>query len=227
MTPRKGWMTTGRMVLLMSMAILLVDQILKIWVKTHLRLHETIDITGWFKICFVENNGMAYGMEIGSKLLLSLFRIVLIGVIARYVWQLVGQGCKRGYVACLTLILAGAVGNMIDGMFYGLVFNAASEYYVSFPVPFGSGYAPFMMGKVVDMFYFPIIESHWPQWMPFVGGEHFVFFSPVFNIADSCISVGAVWIMLFYRHEISQISFCMRKRDHKSGDTCKECETKD
>lgn len=220
-------MTTGRMALLMTVVILLVDQILKIWVKTHLCLHETIDITSWFKLCFVENNGMAYGMEIGSKLLLSLFRIILIGIIARYLWQLVGQDCKRGYVACLTMILAGAAGNMIDGMFYGLVFNAASEYYVSFPVPFGTGYAPFLMGKVVDMLYFPIIDTHWPEWVPLVGGGHFVFFSPVFNIADACISVGAVWILLFYRHEISQISFSVTKRKQEIEDTDKECETKD
>ena len=114
---------------------------------------------------------------------------------------------KTGYLVCLSLVLAGAAGNLIDCMFYGLVFNESSPYYLSYFVPFGTGYAPFLMGKVVDMFYFPLLETEWPMWMPFVGGEHFVFFSPVFNFADSCISVSVVWLLLFYRQEISRMSF--------------------
>jgi signal peptidase II len=104
------------------------------------------------------------------------------------------------------MVLAGAAGNLIDCMFYGLVFNNSSESYLSYFVPFGTGYAPFLMGKVVDMFYFPLIETDWPQWMPFVGGDHFIFFSPVFNFADSAISVGVVLLLLFYREEISKIT---------------------
>lgn len=207
MSSNRGVLTKGRMAILLIIAILLVDQALKIWVKTHMTLHETIEITDWFKICFIENNGMAYGMEIGSKVVLSLFRIVAIAFIGYYLYRQVKQRARTGYVVCLSMIMAGAIGNIIDCMFYGLIFNASSSYYVSYFVPFGSGYAPFLMGKVVDMFYFPLIVSTWPQWVPFVGGEDFVFFSPVFNVADASISVGVILLLLLYREEISHISF--------------------
>lgn len=196
----------GRMAIFIIIAILLVDQVLKIWVKTHMTLHETITITNWFKICFIENNGMAYGMEIGSKVALTLFRIIAIAFIGYYLYLQVRQQAKSGYIVCLAMIVAGAVGNVIDCMFYGLIFSASSEFYTSFFVPFGSGYSSFLTGKVVDMFYFPIIETTWPQWVPFAGGDDFVFFSPVFNFADSSISVGVILLILFYRKEISHIS---------------------
>ena len=195
------------MAVLVVLAVLLIDQVIKIWVKTSMTLHESIHVTDWFYITFIENNGMAFGMQLGSKIILSLFRIIAISALGYYIWLEVKRHAKTGYIVCLSLVLAGAAGNLIDCMFYGLVFNASSPYYLSYFVPFGTGYAPFLMGKVVDMFYFPLIETEWPSWMPFVGGEHFVFFSPVFNFADSCISVSVVWIMLFYRQEISRISF--------------------
>ena len=150
---------------------------------------------------------MAFGMQLGSKIVLSLFRVIAISALGYYIWLEVKRKAKTGYLVCLSLVLAGAAGNLIDCMFYGLVFNESSPYYLSYFVPFGTGYAPFLMGKVVDMFYFPLIETEWPTWMPFVGGDHFVFFSPVFNFADSCISVSVVWILLFYRQEISRMSF--------------------
>ena len=195
------------MAVLVVFAVLLIDQIIKIWVKTSMTLHESIHVTDWFYITFIENNGMAFGMQLGSKIVLSLFRIVAISALGYYIWLEVKRKAKTGYLVCLSLVLAGAAGNLIDCMFYGLVFNASSPYYLSYFVPFGTGYAPFLMGKVVDMFYFPLIETEWPTWMPFVGGEHFVFFSPVFNFADSCISVSVVWLLLFYRQEISRMSF--------------------
>ena len=195
-----------RMAIFLIIAILLVDQASKIWVKTHMTLHETIAITDWFKICFIENNGMAYGMEIGSKLALSLFRIVAICLISYYLHLQVKANARTGYVVCLAMVIAGAVGNIIDCMFYGLVFTASSEFYTSYIVPFGTGYSSFLTGKVVDMLYFPLIYATWPEWMPFVGGEHFVFFSPVFNVADSSISVGVVLLLLFFRKELSHIS---------------------
>ena len=169
-------------------------------------MHESIHITDWFYITFIENMGMAFGMQIGSKILLSLFRMVAIAVLSYYIWQQIRKNVRIGYLVCLAMILAGAAGNLIDCMFYGLCFTSSSEFYTSYLVPFGSGYAPFLMGKVVDMFYFPLIETDWPQWMPFVGGDHFVFFSPVFNFADASISVGVVLLLLFYRKEISEIS---------------------
>ena len=194
------------MAVLIILAILLIDQAIKIWVKTSMTLHENIHVTDWFYIAFIENNGMAFGMQLGSKILLSLFRVVAISLLGYYIWLQVRRGAKTGYIVLLSMVLAGAAGNLIDCMFYGLVFNASSPYYVSYFVPFGTGYAPFLMGKVVDMFYFPLIESDWPQWMPLVGGDHFVFFSPVFNFADASISVSVVWLLLFYRKEISSIS---------------------
>ena len=195
------------MAVLVVLAVLLIDQMIKVWVKTSMTLHESIHVTDWFYITFIENNGMAFGMQLGSKIVLSLFRVIAISALGYYIWLEVKRKAKTGYLVCLSLVLAGAAGNLIDCMFYGLVFNESSPYYLSYFVPFGTGYAPFLMGKVVDMFYFPLIETEWPMWMPFVGGDHFVFFSPVFNFADSCISVSVVWILLFYRQEISKMSF--------------------
>lgn len=201
------------MAVIIVIAILLIDQILKIWVKTNMHLHECITITDWFKICFIENKGMAFGMEIGSKLVLSLFRIVAVSVIGYYIYLQVMQKARTGYIVCLAMVMAGAIGNIIDCMFYGLIFNASSEFYTSYFVPFGEGYAPFLMGKVVDMFYFPLIVSTWPDWMPMVGGDDFVFFSPIFNFADASISVGVVLLLLFYRKELSKLSL---KKEDKS-----------
>ena len=206
-------LTNGRMAVIIVIAILLIDQILKIWVKTNMHLHECITITDWFKICFIENKGMAFGMEIGSRLVLSLFRIVAVSVIGYYIYLQVKQKARTGYIVCLAMVMAGAIGNIIDCMFYGLIFNASSEFYTSYFVPFGEGYAPFLMGKVVDMFYFPLIVSTWPDWMPMVGGEDFVFFSPIFNFADASISVGVVLLLLFYRKELSKLSL---KKEDKS-----------
>ncbi len=204
----RGWLAV-----LLVAGILIIDQVIKIWVKTHMTLHEQIEVLSWFKIVFIENNGMAYGMEIGSKLVLSLFRVVAIGVLGYYLCGQVRKKARIGYIVCLSMVLAGAAGNIFDSMFYGLVFNGSSEYYVSYFVPFGSGYAPFLMGKVVDMFYFPLIVTTWPEWVPSVGGTQFVFFSPVFNFADSAISVGVVLLLLFYRREISEITWDRKKKE--------------
>ena len=201
-TARRGFLVT-----LIVVGVLLIDQLIKIWVKTNMTLHEQIEILSWFKIVFIENNGMAYGMELGSKLALSLFRVVAISALAYYMVGLVKRQARWGYLVCLSMILAGAIGNLLDSMFYGLIFNASSEFYTSYFVPFGSGYAPFLMGKVVDMFYFPLIVTSWPDWVPVVGGNPYVFFSPIFNFADASISVGVVILLLFYRKEVSEISF--------------------
>ena len=203
---KRGWLAAAIVV-----AILVIDQVIKIWVKTHMMLHEQIEVLSWFKIVFIENNGMAYGMEIGSKLVLSIFRVVAIGILGWYIAQQVKKQARWGYIVCLAMIIAGAAGNIFDSMFYGLVFNASSEYYTSYFVPFGTGYAPFLMGKVVDMFYFPLIVTTWPEWVPYVGGNPYVFFSPIFNFADSSISVGVVLLLLFYRKEISEIT--LKKKD--------------
>ena len=203
---------TTLIVVLLVFAILLIDQVIKIEVKTNMRLHEVLDITGWFKINFIENNGMAYGMTFFNKLVLSLFRIVAISLIGYYLTKVIRKGARIGYIICLAMVFAGAVGNMIDCMFYGLIFNASSPEYMSYFVPFGEGYAPFLMGKVVDMFYFPLIETTWPEWVPVVGGDDYIFFSPVFNFADASISVGVAILLLFYRRELSSISFSRKKK---------------
>ena len=205
------------MAVIIVIAILLVDQIIKVWVKTHMHLHECIAITDWFKICFIENKGMAFGMEIGSKLVLSVFRIFAVCVIGYYIYLQVKQKVRTGYIICLSMVLAGALGNIIDCMFYGLIFNASSPFYVSYFVPFGDGYAPFLMGKVVDMFYFPLIVTTWPDWLPIVGGDDFVFFSPIFNFADASISVAVVLLLVFYRRELSTIT--LRKNYVDDGKT--------
>ena len=199
---KRGWLAAA-----IVLAVLVIDQAIKVWVKTHMMLHEQIEVLSWFKIVFIENNGMAYGMEIGSKLVLSLFRIVAIGLLDWYISRQVKKQARWGYIICLSMIMAGAAGNIFDSMFYGLIFNASSEFYTSYIVPFGTGYAPFLMGKVVDMFYFPLIVTTWPDWVPYVGGNPYVFFSPIFNFADSSISVGVVLLLLFYRKEISEIKF--------------------
>ena len=202
----KRIISDGWLAVLVVLSALVIDQLIKIWVKTSMTLHESIRIFDWFYISFIENNGMAYGMQIGSKLALSLFRVVAIGLLAYYLWLQVRKKARTGYIVCLAMVLAGAVGNLIDCMFYGLIFNASSPYYTSYFVPFGTGYAPFLMGKVVDMFYFPLIVTTWPERVPMWGGQEFIFFSPVFNYADANISVGVVLLLLFYRKEIGQIS---------------------
>ena len=196
-----GWLAT-----LIVIAILLIDRIIKIEVKTHMCLHESIEVTSWFHINFIENNGMAYGMTFINKYVLSIFRIVAVSVIGYYIALQVRQKARTGYIACLSMIMAGAAGNIFDSMFYGLIFDASSPYFVSTFVPFGQGYAPFLMGKVVDMFYFPLFSFTWPDWVPLNGGKDYTFFSAVFNFADASISVGIAALLLFYRKELGNLS---------------------
>lgn len=149
---------------------------------------------------------MAFGMEIIGKLFLSLFRIVAVVLIAWYLTRVVKQKprVKNGYIVCLSLILAGAVGNIIDCVFYGEFFSASTHTDIATWVPMGQGYADWLHGRVVDMFYFPIIDTYWPDWMPFVGGEHFIFFSPIFNFADAAISCGIIALLLFYSRYLNE-----------------------
>ena len=209
----KRYITDGKLAIIIVVAILVIDQIIKILVKTHMALDDSIHIADWFYIRFIENNGMAYGMTFFNKLTLSLFRLVAISVISYYVYKLVKRPQPRGYIVCLAMILAGAMGNIIDSMFYGLIFSPSTPYDIAEFVPFGSGYASFLHGRVVDMFYFPIIETTWPQWVPQFGGKEFIFFSPIFNFADACISVGVVLLLLFYRKELELIGTTMKGED--------------
>ncbi|MGC6471021.1 MAG: lipoprotein signal peptidase [Flavobacteriales bacterium] len=179
--------------------ILLTDQLLKFWIKTNMMLGQEYQIFDWFIIHFTENKGMAFGLEFGGeigKYFLSIFRIIAIIFIAVYLKKLATQAVKPGILLSIALILAGAIGNMIDSAFYGLIF---SESYGQIATVFEGGYAGFLQGKVVDMFYFPLINSHFPDWLPLIGGNHFIFFRPVFNIADASISIGVINILLFHR----------------------------
>ena len=198
--------TQGRLAALIVLVVLVIDQVIKICVKTGMYLHESIHVTDWFYIYFTENNGMAFGMEIIGKLFLSLFRIVAVVLIAWYLTRVVKQKPrgKNGYIVCLSLILAGAVGNIIDCVFYGEFFSASTHTDIATWVPMGQGYADWLHGRVVDMFYFPIIDTYWPDWMPFVGGEHFIFFSPIFNFADAAISCGIIALLLFYSRYLNE-----------------------
>ena len=203
----REFFTDGRLSVLIIIAILVIDQLIKIVVKTNMSLGESIRITDWFYIDFVENKGMAFGLTFFNKLFLSVLRLCAISVIGWYIYRQVKAGARTRYVVLLSMVVAGAVGNVLDSMFYGLVFSASSPFSVSQWAPFGTGYAGFLMGKVVDMFYFPLIVTTWPDWVPYWGGEEFVFFSPVFNFADSCVSVGFVALLIFCRKELGQISF--------------------
>ncbi len=196
-----GWLVTAMVVVL-----LVIDQIIKVYVKTHFCLGESVRVTDWFFLEFVENNGMAWGMSFIGKLWLSLFRSAAIIVLVWYLHRIIRAGKHRLlYIFCVALVLTGAVGNMLDSMFYGLMFNASSPYYVSYTVPFGDGYAPFMMGKVVDMFRFPLFTYTWPEWVPLWGGQQGTFFDPVFNFADACVTVGIISLLLFCRKELEEL----------------------
>lgn len=188
--------------------ILFLDQALKIYIKSTMFLGQEFNIFGnWFIIHFTENNGMAYGMELGGnigKIALSLFRIIAIGFIGYYLYKLSKMRENNlGYMLSIGGIFAGALGNILDSLFYGVIFSD-SYYRVAEVLPAEGGYAPPLFGKVVDMFYFPIINGHFPEWFPIWGSEHFIFFRPVFNVADASITVSVVTIILFFRKYISK-----------------------
>ncbi|GHT87702.1 lipoprotein signal peptidase [Bacteroidia bacterium] len=193
----------GFWAILTILLILSADQILKIWIKTHLYIGEDIRIANWFYIRFVENNGMAMGIEVIGKLFLSIFRIVASFGIIYYLCLLVKKNFKLGYILCVSMIFAGAVGNIIDSIFYGVIFSESTAYSVATLFPPEGGYGTWLHGRVVDMFYFPLFKFHWPSWMPWIGGNEFVFFRYIFNLADASISVGIAVLLLFYRNTFS------------------------
>lgn len=195
-------MTKGRVACLFIFILLVIDQVIKLTVKMNMTLGEKIYIFDWFQIYFIENIGMAYGMTFVNKLVLSLFRIVAFSAALWYIHKKAKEGAKWGYIICLSMVAAGAAGNIFDSVFYGLCFTESTPFSVSSLVSLGDGYAPVLMGRVVDMFYFPIIDTNYPDWFPFWGGERFIFFSPIFNFADSCICVAVALILLFYRQEL-------------------------
>ena len=206
-----GWLVTA-----MGGVLLIIDQWIKLYIKTHFCLGESVRVTDWFFIDFIENNGMAWGMSFIGKFWLSLVRSVAIIFLVWYLHRIIKQGKHRlVYIFLVALVLAGAIGNMIDSMFYGLMFTASSPYYVAYQVPFGEGYAPFFMGKVVDMFRFPFFTYTWPEWFPIWGGQQGTFFDPVFNFADSCVSVGIIAMLIFCRKELEELGEGKKKSSDK------------
>lgn len=180
-------LSKGKKLLILGAVLVIIDQVVKILVKTNMSIGEHFNVIGnWFQILFIENEGMAFGMKFGGaigKYLLTFFRICLFSVLAWWISRLVKrESVPTGVLVGLTLIAAGALGNIIDCLFYGLIFEP---------------HIPFMQGRVVDMLYFPLIDTTWPQWLPWIGGKPFTFFDPVFNIADSCVTVGAFYLILF------------------------------
>jgi signal peptidase II len=185
--------------------VLVLDQLLKIYIKTNIEYGQGFDILGlsWAKIHFIENKGMAFGLSFGGvtgKYVLSIFRILMVGLLSYLLFGLIKTKESKWLIFSFSLIVAGAVGNIIDSVIYGLIFSESSYHGgLAHFVPFGEGYAPFLQGKVVDMFYFPMVDTILPEWIPIWGGQRFEFFQPVFNLADSAISVGVVSMLLFHR----------------------------
>ncbi|WP_088339814.1 lipoprotein signal peptidase [Robiginitalea sediminis] len=193
-----------RQPLILIVLILLADQISKIYVKTHFELEESVEVFSWFKIYFIENEGAAWGTKLSdllplgertAKLLLTLFRMVAIGGIGYWLWDILRKGYNRTLILAVCLIFAGAVGNIIDSIFYGVLFDHSYHQVATF-LP-EEPYDSLFYGKVVDMLYFPLIDSHWPEWVPGIGGNSFRFFAPVFNLADTAISTGVGILLVF------------------------------
>jgi len=187
------------------MLILVLDQWLKIWIKTHMEVGQEFSLLGqsWMRIHFVENEGMAYGLSLGGKtgkLILTLFRFGAIGFLIYLMRKMIREGYAVGLLIFFAMIIGGAIGNLLDSIFYGVIFDDPGYHGgVAKLFPPEGGYGKLLYGRVVDMLYFPILDFHWPDWMPIVGGQRFEFFRPVFNLADSCITTGILGILLFYR----------------------------
>ena len=196
--------STGWLVSLIAIAVVLVDQIVKIWVKTSFYLGEDLPITGWWHLKFIENNGMAFGLELWNKLFLTLGRIAAVII---FIWFVVRvravTGVRRGFMIAMALIIAGAAGNIFDCVFYGVVFDNPMPPAIAQAFPPGGGYAAWFEGRVVDMMYFPLFEFVWPEWLPLIGGTQFEFFQYIFNIADASICIGVAMLILFYSRDFS------------------------
>ncbi len=199
------------------LAVFVIDQIIKVAVKTNMHLYESIEVTDWFQIYFIENRGMAFGMDFIGTTFLSIFRIIAIIVFCVLLVRIIRRRLPIGLIACVSLVVAGAMGNIIDNFCYGMIFSESTPFQISSLVGWGEGYGQMMSGRVVDMFYFPLFT--WPEWMPLVGGE--VFFGAVFNFADAAISCGAVAILIFYNKYIID-----KKKDTPNTPTSESYTTK-
>ncbi len=189
-------MSVTKKAILLIFIILFIDQVSKIYIKLNFVLGESVFVFDWFRIYFIENNGMAFGMEIIGKLFLTIFRIIAVGGLGYFIYYLIKKQARQGFILAVALLLAGAAGNIIDSIFYGMLFSDSHGQLATF-LPEGGGYAPLFYGKVVDMLYFPIWKGTLPEWLPFVGGNYFTFFNAIFNIADMAISTGVGILIVF------------------------------
>jgi len=210
-----------RLICVIALAVILCDQIMKFWVKTHFYLGEDVEITSWWHLKFIENNGMAFGMELWSKLVLTIGRIL---AVALFIWFIAKvrymTNLRKGFFVTIALITAGAAGNIFDCVFYGEIFNNPMPPETAVLFPEGGGYAPWFEGRVVDMFYFPLFSFIWPDWVPFVGGTHYEFFQYIFNVADASICVGVALLILFYSKDFSKAFSTLS--ENKSGNANKQ-----
>lgn len=202
-----------------ALAILIADQVIKFWVKTHFYLGEDLELTSWFHLKFIENNGMAFGMELFSKILLTLGRIAAVVFLVWIIVKLCADKTRKfrtGFIIALGMIAAGALGNIIDCVFYGEIFSNPAPPEVAVLFPEGGGYAPWFEGRVVDMLYFPLFSFTWPAWVPGVGGQEYEFFQYIFNIADSAICVGVALLVIFFSKDVSEAwNMLTAKKDPK------------
>jgi signal peptidase II len=228
---KQKWLKTNNLFIILKkfalpiflvIVILTIDQVLKVWIKTHMYLGQEFFIAGdWFRIHFTENEGMAFGMELGGsygKLLLSLFRIGAVSFIGYYLYNIITSNQSFGLAISISLILAGALGNIVDSVFYGVLFSDSAMDVAHF-MPVEGGYATWFHGRVVDMFYFPLVSGFFPEWLPFWGGEYFQFFRPVFNVADASITIGVFLILIFQKRFFKEEEIPATTNDTPHQDT--------
>lgn len=207
------------MAIVIISVIILADQILKFWIKTHFYLGEDFEITSWFHIKFIENNGMAFGLELWSKYVLTFLRIAAVALLIRLLTKISRwHELRTGFFVAMAMITAGAAGNIFDCVFYGEIFSNPYPPEMAQLFPQGGGYAGWFEGRVVDMLYFPLFEFNWPEWIPVIGGKHFSFFDYIFNIADAAICIGVMLLLLFYSRDfqnmMARISERLKRKKH-------------
>lgn len=216
---RSSGISSGWLALIIGLLIIIADQTLKIWVKTSFYLGEDLELTSWFHLKFIENNGMAFGLELWNKLILTFGRIIAVGL---FIWFIIKvkdvEGIRKGFIMAMALITAGAAGNIFDCVFYGKIFSNPWPPQIATIFPADGGYAGWFEGRVVDMLYFPFFDFYWPDWIPGIGGDYYEFFAYIFNLADSAICVGVAIMLIFYSKDaaIAFRSIGNNKTDDKS-----------
>lgn len=201
---KSSGISAGWLALIVSLAVLVIDQVSKIWIKTHFYFGEDYEIFSWFQLKFIENNGMAFGIQLWSKLVLTFGRILAVAAFIYFIIKIKDlKELRRGFIIAIALITAGAAGNIFDCVFYGVIFNNPYPPEVAELFPAGGGYSTWFEGRVVDMLYFPFFEFYWPDWIPIIGGKYYEFFAYIFNIADSSICIGVALLLLFYSKDMS------------------------